>query len=117
VCSGGNRQEILTGTKTIGAGDIFLLLGTALALLFILSFLLHLKYSAEAENAEALMHGHSAATVMQHLGSAQFWFESLQNWQSEFLSTAVIIVLSIFLRFKGSPESKPVAAPHNKTGG
>jgi len=91
-------------------------LGIALALLFILSFLLHLRYSAEDANAEALMHGEPAVPILQHLGSAQFWFESFQNWQSEFLSTAVLVVLSIFLRFKGSPESKPVAAPHSETG-
>jgi hypothetical protein len=54
--------------------------------------------------------------MFSYLGSAQFWFESLQNWQNEFLSTAVIVVLSIFLRFKGSPGSKPVAAPHSETG-
>ena len=54
---------------------------------------------------------------MAHLGSVKFWFESFQNWQSEFLSTAVLIVLSIFLRFRRSPESKPVAAPHSETGG
>lgn len=82
-----------------------------------LTFILHLWYSAEANNAEALMHGQPATSMMQHLVSAKFWFESLQNWQSEFLSTAVVIVLSIFLRFKGSPESKPVAAPHSQTGG
>lgn len=92
-------------------------LGAALAFLFVLTFVLHLKYSAEAESAEALMHGQSAMSMTDHLGSAQFWFESFQNWQSEFLSTAVVVVLSIFLRFKGSPESKPVAAPHNRTGG
>ncbi|WP_438754492.1 DUF6766 family protein [Pararhizobium sp. O133] len=91
-------------------------LGIALASLFVLTFVLHLGYSAEAENAEALMHGQPATSLIAHLGSAQFWFESFQNWQSEFLSTAVIIVLSIFLRFKGSPESKPVAAPHSETG-
>ncbi|MBW6424902.1 hypothetical protein KX729_25990 [Rhizobium sp. XQZ8] len=91
-------------------------LGIALALLFILSFLLHLRYSAEDANAEALMHGEPALPILQHLGSAQFWFESFQNWQSEFLSTAVLVVLSIFLRFRGSPESKPVAAPHSETG-
>jgi hypothetical protein len=54
--------------------------------------------------------------MMDHLSSAQLWFESLQNWQSEFLSTAVLVVLSIFLRFRGSPESKPVTAPHSETG-
>ncbi len=91
-------------------------LGTALASLFLLTFVLHLRYSAEAENAEALMHGQLAVSMLDHLGSAQFWFESLQNWQSEFLSTAVLVVLSIFLRFRGSPESKPVAAPNSQTG-
>lgn len=91
-------------------------LGIALGFLFVLTFILHLRYSAEAENAEAVMHGQPTVSIAEHLVSAQFWFESLQNWQSEFLSTAVIVVLSIFLRFKGSPESKPVAAPHAQTG-
>jgi hypothetical protein len=91
-------------------------LGIALGFLFILTFILHLRYSAEAKNAEALMHGQPAVSIPEHLVSAQFWFESLQNWQSEFLSTAVIVVLSIFLRFRGSPESKPVTAPHAQTG-
>ena len=50
------------------------------------------------------------------LGDAQLWFESFQNWQSEFLSTAVLAVLTIFLRQRGSPESKPVAAPTAQTG-
>jgi hypothetical protein len=91
-------------------------LGLVLAGLFLASFVLHLRYSAEAENAVAAMHGEPAVSFIGHLASAQFWFESLQNWQSEFLSTAVLVVLSIFLRFKGSPESKPVAAPHRETG-
>lgn len=91
-------------------------LGIAFGFLFVLTFGLHLRYSAEAKNAEAMMHGQPAVSIAEHLVSAQFWFESLQNWQSEFLSTAVIVVLSIFLRFRGSPESKPVAAPHAQTG-
>lgn len=91
-------------------------LGIALASLFVLTLVLHLRYSAEAENAQAMIHGQPTTSMWDHTGSAQFWFESLQNWQSEFLSTAVIVVLSIFLRFKGSPESKPVAAPHIQTG-
>ena len=55
-------------------------------------------------------------TITEHLADAQFWFESFQNWQSEFFSTGVLVVLSIFLRFRGSPESKAVAAPHRETG-
>jgi hypothetical protein len=48
--------------------------------------------------------------------TARFWFESLQNWQSEFLAIGAMVVLSIFLRQRGSPESKPVDAPHRETG-
>jgi membrane protein implicated in regulation of membrane protease activity len=92
-------------------------LGFALFALFLMSFALHLHHSAATEAVEALSHGKPPPTIWQHTGSAQFWFESFQNWQSEFLSTAVLVVLSIFLRFRGSPESKPVAAPHSKTGG
>ncbi|ADY67646.1 MULTISPECIES: DUF6766 family protein [Agrobacterium] len=92
-------------------------LGLALSFLFIVSFVLHLKYSADTAALEAAMHGEPETTLFAHLGSVEFWFESFQNWQSEFLSTAVLVVLSIFLRFRGSPESKPVAAPHSETGG
>ena len=46
----------------------------------------------------------------------QFWYESFQNWQSEFLSIGVLLVLGIYMRQRGSPESKPVAAPHAATG-
>jgi len=91
-------------------------LGIALFALFIASFALHLRGSTVAQTMEAVLHGRPAVGLMDHLASAQLWFESFQNWQSEFLSTAVIVVLSIFLRFKGSPESKPVAAPHSETG-
>ena len=91
-------------------------LGIALGLLFLLTFVLHLRYSFEAANVEAAMHGQPTMPFWQYLGDAQFWFESFQNWQSEFLSTAVLVVLSIFLRFKGSPESKAVADPISKTG-
>ena len=62
------------------------------------------------------MHGRPAPTLLEHLAGAQLWFESLQNWQSEFLSTFALVVLGIFLRQRGSPESKPVAAPHGSTG-
>ena len=91
-------------------------LGLVLGLLFLLSFVLHLVNSASAANEEALRHQQPVMTVGEHLVSAQFWFESLQNWQSEFLSTLVLVILSIFLRFRGSPESKPVAASYGTTG-
>jgi hypothetical protein len=91
-------------------------LGIALLLLFVASFVLHWTSSAKAAAAEALEHGERVPGTLQYLGDPQLWFESFQNWQSEFLSTAVLVVLSIFLRQKESPESKPVAAPHSQTG-
>jgi membrane protein implicated in regulation of membrane protease activity len=91
-------------------------LGLALFLLFVVSFVLHLRESLVAEAVQARLHGEPEPAIADHLSSAQLWFESFQNWQSEFLSTAVLVVLSIFLRFRGSPESKPVSAPHSQTG-
>ena len=60
--------------------------------------------------------GEPLVGVTAYLGTPRFWFESFQNWQSEFVSIWAMIVLSIFLRQKGSPESKPVDAPHRQTG-
>lgn len=91
-------------------------LGIALVTLFVLSFVLHWLQSSAAANQEALLHGQATQTALQYLADPQLWFESFQNWQSEFLSTAVLVVLSIVLRFRGSPESKPVGAPHSATG-
>jgi hypothetical protein len=67
-------------------------------------------------NEEQLQHGQQAVTFWQYVSGSRFWFESFQNWQSEFLSVGVLVVLSIFLREKGSPESKPVHASHQHTG-
>lgn len=91
-------------------------LGHALLVLFLASFVLHWINSARLADDQAVMHGQAPAGIVAHLASAEFWFESFQNWQSEFLSTAVLIVLAIFLREKGSPESKTVDAPNGKTG-
>jgi hypothetical protein len=91
-------------------------LGIALGLLFIASFALHLRFSVAAANLEAQQHGGPLTSAIDHMFSSEFWFESFQNWQSEFLSTAMLVILSIFLRFRGSPESKPVASPHVETG-
>jgi hypothetical protein len=71
---------------------------------------------AQEFSQEQLAHGGSSVTALEYLGTARFWFESFQNWQSEFLAVATIVVLSIFLRQRRSPESKPVNAPHTETG-
>jgi hypothetical protein len=87
-----------------------------LTLLFVLSFVIHLSGSLKDENEQLALKGLPLETVGKYLGESRFWFESFQNWQSEFLSVFAIVVLSIFLREKGSPQSKPVDAPHAETG-
>jgi hypothetical protein len=61
-----------------------------------------------ANNSEQREHGDPAISTIQYVTGAQFWFESFQNWQSEFLAVGSIVVLTVFLRQRGSPESKPV---------
>jgi hypothetical protein len=85
--------------------------------LFALSFFFHALGGRVQNNEELIAHGKPAQSLLEFVGSSQFWFESFQNWQSEFLAIASIVVLSIFLRERGSPQSKPVAAPHSETGG
>jgi hypothetical protein len=91
-------------------------LSLALVLMFVLSFCLHWIASARESCREELLHGGTCTATVAHLKSATFWFESFQNWQSEFLSIAVVVIFSIFLRQRGSPESKPVHASHKETG-
>ena len=67
-------------------------------------------------NAERFDHQQAAVTWWQYLGSPDFWNRTLQNWQSEFLAVGSMAVLSIYLRQRGSPESKPVGSPHTATG-
>jgi hypothetical protein len=85
-------------------------------LLFFISWGLHLYGSWQEHNIEQLTHHQPRESVMVFLGQPTFWFETFQNWQSEFLSVASIVFFTIYLRQKGSPESKPVDAPHMETG-
>lgn len=92
-------------------------LSLSLALLFIISFILHAVGGAENYNEQVEQHGGQTVTPIQYLGTSQFWYESFQNWQSEFLAVGVLLLLSIRLRERGSPESKPVGKKYNhKTG-
>jgi hypothetical protein len=89
------------------------------ALFFILFFgavVGHAIGGAKDYSDQELAHGGHAVTALQYLGTSQFWFESFQNWQSEFLAVAVIVWASVYLRQRGSPESKPVAEAHHETG-
>ncbi len=119
-------------------------LSITLLALFISSFWLHLLGSTWRANEQALLHATPIKTAAERLvvcpsradprgrrypasgrdpgcgrtaGHSEFWYESFQNWQSEFLSIGALVVLGIFLRERGSPESKPVHAPHSQTGG
>jgi hypothetical protein len=90
-------------------------LAIAFFVLFFASFGLHAVGGAKAFNAEQAQHGQPAISAWRYLTTSQFWFESMQNWQSEFIAVAAIVGLSIFLRQRGSAESKPVAEPHRRT--
>lgn len=93
-------------------------LSLVLLTLFALSFLGHLLGgTAEYNQARALESGEPPVSAWHFLWTSQFWFQSMQNWQSEFLAIGSLIVLGVFLRQHGSPESKPVTAPHYQTGG
>ena len=85
-------------------------------LLFALSFALHAYGSLLEYNQQQAEHGGAALSLIQFLGTSRFWFESFQNWQSEFLSIGAMVYLSVYLRQKGSPESKPVDAANDETG-
>ena len=67
-------------------------------------------------NDEQSAHGDPGVSWLSYVGSADFWQRSLQNWQSEFLAVGTMVVFTIYLRQRGSPESKPVGAPHGETG-
>ena len=92
-------------------------LSLAFLLLFLVSFTLHAISGAREYNADQRQHGNPVqVSTMEYISTSRFWFESFQNWQSEFLAVAAMVLLSIFLRQKGSPESKPVDSPHSETG-
>lgn len=91
-------------------------LSLAFLLLFLGTFFLHAVGGAGEYNDDQREHGRSErVTTLEYMATSQFWFESLQNWQSEFLAVGSMVVLTIFLREKGSKESKPVDTPHHVT--
>lgn len=91
-------------------------LSISLLLLFVISFVLHFCGSMRDYNETQMLKNKPITDAVSYLSSSKFWFESFQNWQSEFLSVFAIIFLSIYLRQTGSSQSKPVNAPHEKTG-
>jgi hypothetical protein len=93
-------------------------LSLAFLLMFLITFWLHAVGGAGEYNEDQVAHGHASEQVstIAYMATSRFWFESLQNWQSEFFSIGLMVLLTVWLRQKGSPESKPVDAPHDQTG-
>jgi len=83
-------------------------LSLAFGILFLISFILHFYGSLKDYNTEQISKNEPVVSALQYISESRFWFESFQNWQSEFLAVASLVILSIWLREKGSPESKPV---------
>ncbi|KPE50937.1 DUF6766 family protein [Chryseobacterium indologenes] len=90
-------------------------LSIAFAVLFLASFGMHFYGSLKDYNEEQISKNEAEVSALQYISESRFWFESFQNWQSEFLAVASIVILSIWLREKGSPESKPVDMAHDET--
>jgi hypothetical protein len=86
-----------------------------MAAIFLLSWLGQSLNNWRAENETLQEHGEPAVGWAEYASSADFWERTLQNWQSEFLAVGTMAVFTIYLRQRGSPESKPVGAPHDET--
>ncbi|MEU4534111.1 DUF6766 family protein [Streptosporangium sp. NPDC023825] len=91
-------------------------LGLLMGLIFVLSWLAQSVAGTAAYNARQLAQLQDPLSWGEYVVSADFWNRTLQNWQSEFLAVLSMVVLSVYLRQRGSPESKPVGAPHEATG-
>jgi hypothetical protein len=91
-------------------------LGLVMGLLFLLSWLVQSIAGVAAYNEEQLSNLQDPVSWAQYLSEADFWNRTLQNWQSELLAVASMAVLAIYLRQRGSPESKPVGSAHSATG-
>lgn len=90
-------------------------LSLAFLILFLGTFYLHAQGGARDYNEEQREHNRAETlTTVEYMGTSRFWFESFQNWQSEFLAVFSMVFLSIFLRQKGSKESKPLVTPNDE---
>ena len=88
----------------------------AMSTIFLLSWGGQSLNNWRAQNDELREHGEQALGWSEYVRRADFWERTLQNWQSEFLAVGTMAVFTIYLRQRGSPESKPVGSPHDETG-
>jgi hypothetical protein len=111
--SGSPRWARVGGVRTFVFSNSLLLLMTSI---WIASWAAQSVTGVVAYNADRLDHHREGVSWVQYLGSSDFWERTLENWQSEFLAVGSMAVFAIYLRQRGSPESKPVGAPHDATG-
>jgi hypothetical protein len=98
--------------RAVYSHSLLLVMGTV----FLLSWLVQSLTGTAAHNEQRLRQLQAPLSWFDYLGAADFWNRTLQNWQSELLAVASMAVLSVYLRQRGSPESKPVGAAHDATG-
>ena len=98
--------------RTIYENSLLLVMGT----IWLGSWFAHSVTGWSRYNQDQLEHDDATLSWWQYIGSSEFWETTLQNWQSEFLAVGSMVVLAIYLRQRGSPESKPVGAAHTATG-
>jgi hypothetical protein len=103
--AGGLRTFVYSNSLLLVMGAIFL--G---------SWFAHSVTGWSEYNSQQVEHEQPQLSWLQFVGSSTFWQTTLQNWQSEFLAVGSMAILSVYLRQRGSPESKPVGAPHGATG-
>jgi hypothetical protein len=103
--TGGVRTAIYSNSLLIAMGAIFVASWFAQSVTGWTEF-----------NQQQATHGESGVSWLGYIGTSTFWESTFQNWQSEFLAVGSFVVLAIFLRQRGSPESKPVGARHEATG-
>ena len=91
------------------SNSLLLVMGT----IFVLSWFAQSLAGHIVANEENAMHGMPPETWLDYVASSEFWNRTLQNWQSEFLAVGAMVAFSIYLRQRGSGESKPVGVPHH----
>jgi hypothetical protein len=98
--------------RTIYENSLLLVMGA----IWLATWLAQSLTGATEYNSERLDHQQEAVSWAEYLTRPDFWEKTLQNWQSEFLAVGSMAILAVYLRQRGSPESKPVGAPHDSTG-
>ena len=110
--AGSDGPEPKTLWDKLYANSLVLVMGT----IFVLTWFGQAVTGRITYNAEQLDHHQEPVSLLAYIATPDFWNRTLQNWQSEFLAVGSMAVLAIYLRQRGSPESKPVGAPHEQTG-